>query len=258
MKTIKVKGGLPLSEALRKYPELIGPHLISQAPPKIDLKNRDALAAYNKIVAREVLGVELSFHPKALIPAVMSRFEFVRLTVKPNETVLDVGTGSSAICAIIAAKHFNSTVYATELVEEYYETAKANISRNSLQDRIHLLKSSGNVIKGVVPEDLRFNAIISAPPYLPSGAIVSDKKFGGSAADLIGGGRNGADFSLKLVTEGAPRLEDGGRIGLIIPMKKKKVSELILNQMKRLGLDTQTIRLVTGNRERLIIMGSSK
>ncbi len=255
MKTIKIKEGLPISEILKKYPDLVRPCLISQNPPKIDLKNRDALAVYNKLVAREILRVELSLHPKALVPSIMSRLEFVKLTVKPHETVLDVGTGSTAICAIIAAKILGAKVYATEMVEEYYLNAHINIIQNSLQDRIQLVKSSGQIIDGVIPEDLNFDAIISTPPYLPSKVKPLGKKFGGSAEELLGGGKTGAEFSLKLIKQGAPHLKRGGRIGLIIPMKKETVAECITHAMKEEKLRVQNIRLITGNRERRIIIG---
>ncbi len=258
MKTVKVKEGLPISEILKKYPELISPYLVSQNPPKIDLKNKDALAVYNKLVAREILGVELCLHPKALVPSIMSRLAFVKLTVKPYETVLDVGTGATAICAIIAAKILGAKVYATEMVEEYYLNAHTNIVQNSLQDRIQLVKSSGQIIEGIIPEDLNFDAIISTPPYLPSKAKPLDKKFGGSAEELLGGGKTGADFSLKLVKQGAPHLKRGGRIGLIIPMKKETVAECITCTMKEEKLNVENIRLITGNRERRIIIGMKK
>jgi methylase of polypeptide subunit release factors len=257
LKTIKSKDGLPLSKILLKYPDLIRPYLKSLDPPKIDLKNKIALAIYNKIIAKEILGLELSFPLKGLIPAVMSRLEFVKLTVKAQETVLDVGTGSSAICAIIAAKHLDAReVYATEMIEENYDYAKRNIIQNSLQKRIHLLKSSGDIIEGVIPENLYFDAIISNPPYLPSKTKLSDKKFGGSTGELIGGGKSGVNFSLKIVEEGVSRLNKGGRIGLIIPMKKKKISGSIIQKMEKEKLDTQFTRLVTGNRERLVVIGS--
>lgn len=257
MKTIKVKEGLPLSKILQKYPESISPYLKSLDPPKIDFKNKNALAFYNKIIAKEILGLELFFHPKGLVPSVMGRFEFIKLTVKPHETILDVGTGSSAICAIIAAKHLKAKVYATEMIEEYYESAKRNVNQNSLHDEIHLIKSSGEIINGVIPENLTFDAIISNPPYLPSKTKLSDKKFGGSAEELTGGGETGAEFSLKIIEEGVSRLNKSGRIGLIIPMKKKKISESIIQLMKKEKLDTQTIRLITGNRERLVIIGNN-
>lgn len=258
METVKIDEGIPLSKILEKYPELISPYLKSLNPPKIDFKNKDALAVYNKIIAREILGVELSFHPKALVPAVMSRFEFVKLAVKPHETVLDTGTGSVAICAIIAAKHLEADVYATEVVEEYYENAKRNIIQNSLQDRIHLIKSSGGIVEGVIPKGLNFDAIISNPPYLPSKAKLTDKKFGGSAEELTGGGKAGADFSLKFIEESAPRLNRGGRIALMIPSKKKKIYENVILQMQKENLDIQSIRVITGNRERLVILGNKK
>ncbi|WXG41194.1 MAG: RlmF-related methyltransferase [Candidatus Freyarchaeum deiterrae] len=256
MKTIKIEEGLPLSQILEKYPESISPYLKSVNPPKIDLKNKNALAIYNKIIAQEILGIEFSFHPKALVPAVMSRFEFVKLAVKPHETVIDAGTGSVAICAIIAAKYLEAEVYATEVMGEYYENAKRNIIQNSLQDRIHLIKSYGGIIDGVIPSGLNFDAIISNPPYLPSKARLADNKFGGSVEELTGGGKTGADFSLKFVEESVSRLNDGGRIALMIPMKKKKISESIALQMENENLNIQSIRLITGNRERLVIIGN--
>jgi methylase of polypeptide subunit release factors len=169
-----------------------------------------------------------------------------------------VGTGSVAICAMIAAKYLEAEVYATEMIDEYYENAKINILQNSLQNKIHLLKSSGKIIKGVIPDGLSFDAIISNPPYLPSKTKLTNKKFGGSLEELMGGGKTGADFSLKFVEESVPRLNEGGRIALMIPMKKKKIFESIVSLMEKENLDTQLIRLITGNRERIVIIGNKK
>jgi hypothetical protein len=44
----------------------------------------------------------------------------------------------------------------------------------------------------------------------------------------------------------------------MIPMKKKKIYENITLKMEKENLDVKSIRLITGNRERIVILGNKK
>lgn len=65
--------------------------------------------------------------------------------VQPGDVVADLGAGS-AILAIAAAKAGASRVVAIELDEEAMGNAQANVERNGVADRVHLLCGDATVL----------------------------------------------------------------------------------------------------------------
>ena len=74
-----------------------------------------------------------------IIPTPVMRFNFLKHILRPNATVIELGTGASAIIAMLAAKQFNARVYATEMDPQYIEYANENVRRNSLTIKLPLL-----------------------------------------------------------------------------------------------------------------------
>ena len=92
--------------------------------PRIDNLNRDALLLYNYYIAKDIDGLEINFETEhAIIPTPVMRFNFLKHILRPNATVIELGTGASAIIAMLAAKQFNARVYATEMDPQYIEYA---------------------------------------------------------------------------------------------------------------------------------------
>ncbi len=154
------KIGLPIAEAVRLFPEL-KKYLDERG--KLDLSNRRARILYNRAIAKAVFGLEIGYHQKGLITTPVSRYLFLKTFLRGGERVLEIGTGHTAMMALMAAKIFNCDVTATELDEDFFEYAKRNIGRN--RARVRLLKSEGGIIKGVIPGGERFDLVFSAPPY---------------------------------------------------------------------------------------------
>ncbi|MFD2823898.1 peptide chain release factor N(5)-glutamine methyltransferase [Lacinutrix iliipiscaria] len=86
-------------------------------------------------------------------------------TTKKPLTILDVGTGSGCI-AIALAKHLpQAQVYAIDVSEAALKVAKDNSKLNNV--KIEFIK--GNVLdveSCPLPEDVRFDIIVSNPPYV--------------------------------------------------------------------------------------------
>ncbi len=179
-------GGLPLSIASANHPDLI-PYLRSRDPPSIDNLNRDALLLYNYYIAKDIDGLEINFETEhAIIPTPVMRFNFLKHILRPNATVIELGTGASAIIAMLAAKQFNARVYATEMDPQYIEYANENVRRNSLDDQITIIDSKGFYLDGVFDAEFRVDYIISNPPYYEK---IRSPKFlwGGKEHELISG-----------------------------------------------------------------------
>jgi protein-L-isoaspartate(D-aspartate) O-methyltransferase len=72
------------------------------------------------------------------------------LALNGNERVLDVGTGSGYHAAVLS--QLAGEVFSIELIPELAETARRNLSRAGLLDRVHVLTGDGS--KGYPPAAL--------------------------------------------------------------------------------------------------------
>lgn len=92
-------------------------------------------------------------------------FIALKLGLRRDSRVLEFGTGSGALCAVLSS--VAGEVWTYEEVEEFYRTAKGNLSRFGLGEnvRFHL----GNFLEAEVPEDF-FDAVFvdvkDPAPYL--------------------------------------------------------------------------------------------
>jgi len=221
IQVIQVKGGLPISTAIQKYPDLI-PFLKSLNPPRLDFKDRRALLSYNIHVAKELYGLDIVLDiDQAIIPAPVLRYNFLLNVLKPNSVVIELGTGASAIIAMLAAKHFNASVNATELDSLYLKMAMENVKRNNLRDRVNIVDSKGKLLSGVFPDDFRADFIISNPPFYDE--IRSEKIiWGGKDTELVGGNK-GESFILQMIEEGWHFLKNKGIIAFFVPKTRKDI-----------------------------------
>ncbi|MEW4489862.1 peptide chain release factor N(5)-glutamine methyltransferase [Thalassoglobus sp. JC818] len=91
-------------------------------------------------------------------------------TLKPLPTanVLELCTGSACISVAIAKNHPGSKVTTVELNADTAKVAARNIAKHQLEDRVELLQGDLFV---PIPDDARFDLIVSNPPYIPSAEI---------------------------------------------------------------------------------------
>lgn len=83
------------------------------------------------------------------------------LTNKPL-TILDLGCGTGCIAISLAKALPRATVYATDIADHALALTKKNIVHNKVQN-ITVLKSD---LYTNLPEQLRFDLIVSNPPYI--------------------------------------------------------------------------------------------
>lgn len=86
------------------------------------------------------------------------------------QKVLDWGTGTGCLSVAIARAVAGAVCWAAELSPEALALARRNVERHGLADRIHLIRSNGF---SRLPPSLRFDLIVSNPPYVPRSEIAS-------------------------------------------------------------------------------------
>ena len=128
-------------------------------------------------------------------------------------TVLDFGTGSGCLAIALAAKCAAAEVHALDFSPAALAVARQNAARHGLTGRIRFLEGQGFA---PVPAGIRFDLIISNPPYIPSGEIASlqPEVRDYDPRPALDGGADGLDYGRQLAAESAPFLKPEGRLML--------------------------------------------
>ncbi|WP_456418838.1 RlmF-related methyltransferase [Methanocaldococcus infernus] len=257
---LKIEDAIKINKNLEKYA------IKKDGKVRLNFKDKKALIEYNKTILKHLFNLDMDFHESALVPTPISRYLFLdsvtkelkRIKNKDKFKMLEIGTGSGII-ALLAAKIFNYNVVATEVIEDYLKLAEQNILKNSLSENIRLINSRGKIIKGIQElEGEKFDIILSYPPFYDDNAVASGRKFAGALAkevELIGGGKFGEKFSLRLIEEGLDYLERKGIISIMLPKKPEKRREIIIKNMKELSLEVKVDEINVGKRVRYVIKG---
>ncbi|MHA2246924.1 MAG: RlmF-related methyltransferase [Candidatus Hodarchaeales archaeon] len=198
------KCGLPFQEAIQRDPTLR--KYAIKGENRIDLGNSQALLHYNRLILQDFLSLDFTVPPGFLIPTICSRWNFISWLIRDHPSkVLEVGTGASAILALMLAK-IGCYVEATEINEIAYLSAKSNINLNNLNSMIHLTKiqKKSHILKDCYKSLAEFDAIICNPPQYDIDYFrqycSSKKGFVGNESELVGG-RVGHEFILSLLEE---------------------------------------------------------
>lgn len=132
----------------------------------------------------------------------------------PTPRLADIGTGSGCLAVTLALEHPDAHLWATDLSLDALKTARKNVVRYSLTERITLLPGD---LLGPLPPDLRLDAVVSNPPYITEAEVpqlqaeVRDYEptlalsGNGDAAGL-----DGTALHRRLITESPAVLNPGG------------------------------------------------
>ncbi len=126
-------------------------------------------------------------------------------------TALDLGTGSGCLAIALARNAPASQIHATDFSSEALEVARQNAARHDVAGRVQW--HQGDVF-AAVPAHLRFDLIVSNPPYIPSARIdmLEPEVREHEPRTALDGGADGLDFYRRLAAEAHPFLRPGGRL----------------------------------------------
>jgi release factor glutamine methyltransferase len=199
--------GWDRSTYLLRRQELCAPDLWEKLLPLLE---RRAAFEPTQYITREqeFYGLPFEVDRTVLIPRPETELLVERLLKDGEELwpggsplVIDIGTGSGAIPVTTAVMRPNWRVGATDISQAALATAQRNAARNGVTERIGWL--SGDLLEPVLREGLCPDAIISNPPYIPSGDIpglqAEVREY--EPAGALDGGEDGLDLYRRLTVQ---------------------------------------------------------
>ncbi|WP_136658440.1 peptide chain release factor N(5)-glutamine methyltransferase [Nitratireductor sp. XY-223] len=169
--------------------------------------------------SRSFFGLDLELSPETLEPRpdtetlVSAVLPFVRaLAVERGRCrVLDIGTGSGAVCLALLAEVGSATGTGTDISREALGTARDNARRAGLSERFDTCEAAWFAgVEGV------FDLIVSNPPYIPSGDIAGLEPEVRDFDPVIAldGGADGLDAYRAIAVGADVHLAPGGRVAV--------------------------------------------
>jgi len=137
--------------------------------------------------------------------------------------IADIGTGSGAIVVALATHLAGANFFATDISEPALAVARENARIHECEQRIHF--AHGDLLSGLaLPESFRFDAIISNPPYVPSGdaATMQPEVVGHEPHLALFAGSDGLEIYRRLIPAAHAALRPCGLLALEIGYGQKE------------------------------------
>jgi release factor glutamine methyltransferase len=188
---------------------------------------------------KEFYSLAFEVSPAVLIPRPESEFVVVEFlaVIKNVESprAVDVGTGSGCLAVASAYRHPGAHFIAIDICEQALALARKNADQHGVADRIDF--RLGDYL-GPVANEGPFDAVISNPPYIPTGQIehleIGVRDYEPRTA--LDGGPSGLDMVARLIEESVPLLKPGGHLILEIGTDQEKPVRSLVEAQKVLRL----------------------
>lgn len=168
--------------------------------------------------SREFYSNTFEVTPAVLIPRQETEFlveaAIAALQDKPSPSAADIGLGSGCVAISIAKAVPDSIVYGTESSPDALAIARRNAEHLGVQDRSRFME--GDLFEPLA--GLRFDIIVSNPPYIPSVDIDSlqPEVVEYEPHQALDGGRDGLDIVRRLVSDSTGYLNYEGTLAIEI------------------------------------------
>ena len=168
--------------------------------------------------AKDFMGLTFAVNENVLIPRPETELltegvgEFLR-GLGGKVTFADLGTGSGAIAISILKFVKSARSCAVDVSAAALEVAKFNASKFHVEDRIEFF--CGDLFAPL--EGKTFNAVVSNPPYIPSGELETLQAEVKSEPQLaLDGGADGLNFYRRIISDAPRFLTAGGLLAVEI------------------------------------------
>ena len=147
---------------------------------------------------KEFFGLEFNVTPSVLIPRPETEImvEECLKRVGDGALIADIGTGSGAIAVALAVNLPKAKIWATDSSEEALKVARTNAEKHAVADRVSIVR--GDLLEPLAVGE--FDAIVSNPPYIPTGDIDTlQPEVRYEPREALDGGPDGLDVYRKLL-----------------------------------------------------------
>lgn len=131
--------------------------------------------------------------------------------------IADIGTGSGAIVVALATHLAGANFFATDISASALAVARHNAVVHQCEQRIHF--AHGDLLSALaLPQSFRFDAIVSNPPYVPSGdaATMQPEVVGHEPHTALFAGNDGLEIYRRLIPAAHAALHPCGLLALEI------------------------------------------
>ena len=182
---------------------------------------------------QEFYGLAFEVSPDVLIPRPETEHlvEAVLKHVKPNASIIDVGTGSGAIAVALAHALPQAQVTAVDLSPAALQVARRNAQRNAVSDRVTFLQS--DLLVAVEGGD--FDAIVSNPPYVADAEVLEPQVSNYEPHAALYAGPTGLEVYERLVPQAGKLLKPQGWLLLEIGSGQQAAVEALLHDWSALS-----------------------
>ena len=164
--------------------------------------------------SKDFMGLSFAVNENVLIPRpeteILTEYVGENLRGSGEGIFADLGAGSGAICISILKFVKTARAAAVDISAEALEVAKFNAEKFCVADRINFY--CGDLF---APLEGKFNAIVSNPPYIPTGELenlqAEVKREPKSALD---GGEDGLNFYRRIISDAPKFLVSGGLLAV--------------------------------------------
>lgn len=158
--------------------------------------------------------------------------------------IADIGTGSGCLAVTLALERPDAFVWATDLSGDALKLAHKNVVRHGVESRLTL--AHGDLL-APLPPDIRFDMIVSNPPYIPVADVLTlqpevrdYEPHLALSGDGAAAGPDGTDLHRRLLREASAHLKPGGWLLLEVGQGQ---AETVLAEAQALGYRDAAIRL---------------
>jgi len=208
-----------------------------------DILREDQLDLLNSLLSRrkmgeplqyiigyvEFMGLKFKVNKHVLIPRpetellVEKALNLFKDKICKKYQILDIGTGSGNIAICLAKFALNSEIVGIDISSQVLKVAEENAKLNRVQNRVKLVRSS--LFRGL-SEDLKFDMIISNPPYIASDEISRlAAEVRNEPKIALDGGKDGLKFYREIIKESPSYLKTSGT--LIMEMGYNQCNSII-------------------------------
>jgi len=171
-------------------------------------KRAEHIPLQHIIGTQEFMGIEFMVNEHVLIPRQDTEIlvEEALKRLKPEDTVLDMCTGSGCIIISLAKNMKLSKAVGVDVSKEALEVSKANAVRNEAD--VSFIES--NLFENIVKE--QYDMIVSNPPYIESEVIegLMPEVREHEPRLALDGGEDGLIFYRRIIDEAREYLKPGG------------------------------------------------